>query len=38
MRWISVLLAIAVSTPVFEGNRMYYRGQMNLYCVQESRD
>ena len=25
------------STPVFEGRRMYYRGQENLYCIEETK-
>ena len=25
-----------ISTPVFEGNRMYFRGMANLYCVEEN--
>ncbi len=24
------------STPIFEGNRMYYRGYENLYCVEQN--
>lgn len=29
---------ITISTPIFEGNRMYYRGLENLYCISEQRN
>ncbi len=30
-------LETTVSTPIFEGKRMYYRAQDNLYCVEEKK-
>ena len=26
---------VTMSTPIFEGNRIYIRGEQNLYCVGE---
>ena len=26
---------ITESTPIFDGERMYYRGEQNLYCISE---
>lgn len=26
---------VTISTPIFEGNCMYYRGMKNLYCIRE---
>ncbi|MCY3022245.1 MAG: PQQ-binding-like beta-propeller repeat protein [Planctomycetota bacterium] len=33
--WEGPRYEVTLSTPIFEGNRMYVRGEQNLYCIGE---